>query len=49
MGMIMNDEEYFALMCEKMNKMPTKAQLEAFLKEVNSSIRVRAFILAMEL
>jgi hypothetical protein len=45
----MNDEEYFYLMAEKMNKIPTKEQLEAFLKEVNSSIRVRAFILAMEL
>ena len=49
MVMIMTDEEYFALMCEKMNKKPTEGQLEAFLKEVNSSIRVRAFILAMEL
>lgn len=45
----MNDEEYFALMCEKMNKMPTDAQLQEFLKEVSSSIRVKAFILAMGL
>ena len=49
MVMIMSNEEYFYLMAEKMNKSPTEGQLEAFLKEVNSSIRVKAFILAMEL
>ena len=47
--MIMNDEEYFALMCEKMNKKPTEGQLETFLNEMNTSTRVKAFILAMEL
>lgn len=47
--MIMSDEEYFGLMCEKMNKSPTEGQLEAFLNEINTSTRVKAFILAMEL
>ena len=47
--MIMSNEEYFLLMCEKMNKSPTEGQLEEFLKEMNSSTRVKAFILAMEL
>jgi hypothetical protein len=32
-----------------MNKMPTDGQLERFLKEMNSSIRVKAFIVAMGL
>jgi hypothetical protein len=45
----MSDEDYFFLMCERMNKMPTDGQLERFLKEMNSSIRVKAFIVAMGL
>jgi hypothetical protein len=43
------DEDYFYLMAEKMNKMPTEEQLKAFLKEVSSSIRVKAFVVAMGL
>lgn len=43
------DEDYFYLMAEKMNKMPTEGQLERFLKEMNTSIRVKAFIVAMGL
>ena len=49
MVMIMSNKEYFLLMCEKMNKSPTEGQLEAFLNEMNTSTRVKAFILAMEL
>ena len=47
--MIMSNKEYFLLMCEKMNKLPTEGQLEAFLNEMNTSTRVRAFIVAMGL
>ena len=47
--MIMSNKEYFLLMCEKMNKSPNEGQLEAFLNEMNTSTRVKAFILAMEL
>jgi hypothetical protein len=45
----MSDEDYFYLMCERMNKMPTDGQLQVFLKEMNTSIRVKAFIVAMGL
>jgi hypothetical protein len=45
----MSDKDYFFLMCERMNKMPTDAQLQEFLKEVSSSIRVKAFVVAMGL
>jgi hypothetical protein len=45
----MSDEEYFYDMCDKMSKLPTDVQLERFLKEMNTSIRIKAFIVAMGL
>ena len=47
--MIMNDEEYFYLMAEKMNKMPTDEELDKFIELVKNTIRVKAFIQAMQL
>ena len=45
----MSDKDWFINYCNKMNKSPTEGQLEAFLNEMNTSTRVKAFILAMEL
>ena len=45
----MSDEDYFFLMCERMNKMPTEAQLDEFLRELKHTIRVKAFVIAMRL
>ena len=45
----MDDTEYFYYMTDKMNKMPTEAQLEAFLEEVNTMSRIKAFVLVMRL
>jgi len=45
----MTDEEYFYYMSDKMNKMPTEAQLQAFLEEVKDKPRVKAFVIAMRL
>jgi hypothetical protein len=36
-------------MADKMNKMPTEAQLEAFLEAVNTMSRIKAFVLVMRL
>jgi hypothetical protein len=45
----MSDTEYFYDMCDKMNKMPTEAQLDEFLRELKNTIRVKAFVIAMRL
>jgi hypothetical protein len=45
----MTDEEWFYNMCDRMNKMPTEAQLEAFLEAVKDNPRVKAFVIAMRL
>lgn len=45
----MTDEEWFYNMCDRMNKMPTEAQLEAFLEAVNTMSRIKAFVLVMRL
>jgi len=45
----MDDVEYFYNMCDRMNKMPTEAQLEAFLEAVNTMSRIKAFVLVMRL
>ena len=46
---MMDDTEYFYNMCDRMNKMATEAQLEAFLEEVKDKPRVKAFVIAMRL
>jgi hypothetical protein len=45
----LDDTEYFYNMCDRMNKMATEAQLEAFLEEVKDKPRVKAFVIAMRL
>lgn len=45
----MSDEDWFMDMCTRMGKLPTDGQLERFLKEMNTSIRVKAFVVAMGL
>jgi hypothetical protein len=45
----MNDEDYFFLMCERMNKIPSDEELDKFLELVKNTIRVKAFIQAMQL
>jgi hypothetical protein len=45
----MTDEEWFYNMCDRMNKMPTEAQLQAFLEEVKDKPRVKAFVISMRL
>jgi len=49
MRKMMDDTEYFYYMADKMNKMPTEAQLEAFLEEVKDKPRVKAFVIAMRM
>lgn len=45
----MTDEEWFYNMCDRMIKMPTEAQLQAFLEEVKDKPRVKAFVIAMRM
>jgi hypothetical protein len=45
----MSDEDYFYLMAEKMNKMPSDEELDKFLELVKNTIRIKAFIQAMQL
>jgi hypothetical protein len=46
---MMDDVEYFYDMADKINKIPTEAQLEAFLEAVNTMSRIKAFVLVMRL
>ena len=45
----MTDEEWFYNMCDRINKMLTEAQLEAFLEALNTMSRIKAFVLVMRL
>ena len=45
----MDDTEYFYYMADKLNKMTTEEQLQAFLEEVKDKPRVKAFVIAMRL